>query len=121
MKVVKSGLVHEYINYDCIGHCEAHIALLEKLAPNEGAVIREKANNIIAKFGSIRSMTYDLQRECSAALVKTAPAGLYFGAPSANSNMMGFWPADWIEGSTSRNPKGVPDSVARSIGIAVIQ
>lgn len=29
MKVVKPGLVHKYENYDCVSHCEAHIACLE--------------------------------------------------------------------------------------------
>jgi len=34
--------------------------------------------------------------------------------------MAGFWPSEWIEGATPRNPKGVPDSVARALGLAII-
>jgi len=120
MKVVKPGLIHEYANYDASAHCEAHIACLEKLNPNAGAIVRAKATELIRRFGSIRSETVQLQRECSGALDKIAPAGLYFGIPNVNSNMAGFWPREWIEGATVRNPKGVPDSIARAFGIAVI-
>ncbi|WP_157046067.1 hypothetical protein [Polaromonas sp. JS666] len=121
MKVVKPGLVHEYVNFDCVSHCEAHIACLEALDPIAGQSIRAKANNIVAKFGSIRSRTHELQRECSVALDRVGPTGLYFGIPSVNSNMAGFWPEVWIEGATARNPKGVPDSVARALGNVVLQ
>lgn len=120
MKVLKTGLVHEYKNYDASEHCDAHIQCLESLDPVAGAVVRAKANEVILKYGSIRHSTYGLQRECSDLLARLAPAGMYFGIPSVNSNMMGFWPSAWIEGSTPRNPKGVPDSVARTLGYAVI-
>lgn len=120
MQVLKPGLVHEYANYDASAHCEAHIACLEKLDPNAGAVMRQKANELIRRYGSIRSQTTQLTRECSIALGKVAPAGLYFGIPNVNCNMVGFWPQEWIEGATVRNPKGVPASTARLLGNAVI-
>ncbi len=120
-KVVKYGLVHEYTNFEASVHCEAHIACLEKLDPIAGSAVRAKANACIAKFGSIRSITYQLQSECSEALNKVSPQGLYFGTPSAQSNMAGFWPSVWIEGATRRDPKGVQDSVARELGSAIIQ
>lgn len=120
MQVLKPGLVHEYANYDVILHCEAHIACLEMLDPAVGAVMRGKANAEIAKFGSIRHVTRELQSECSGLLDRMAPTGMYFGAPSTHSNMAGFWPSEWIAGETVRMPKGVPNSVARDLGMAVI-
>jgi hypothetical protein len=114
--IVKAGLVHEYTNYDCVAHCDAHITCLEQVSPDAGARMRAKANDVMAKFGSIRSITNELQRDCSTLLDKAAPSGLYFGAPSCHSNMAGYWPVEWIEGATNRNPKGVPDSVARTLG-----
>ena len=89
MKVIKSGLVHEYANYDSSSHCEAHIACVEALAPIDGERIRAIANNYLRTYGRIRNHR-ELQRECSIALDKIAPTGLYFGAPSVNSNMSAF-------------------------------
>ncbi|WP_413460679.1 hypothetical protein [Herbaspirillum huttiense] len=119
-KVVRAGLVHEYTNYDATSHCEAHIACLEKLDPSAGALIRAEANELVRRFGNIRSGTKKLQSECSEFLDRLAPAGLYFGIPNVNSNMAGFWPKEWILGATVRNPKGVPDSTARALGKALI-
>jgi len=119
-QILRPGLVHEYANYDASAHCEAHIACLERIHPQAGLLMRAKANAVVAKYGSIRYATHELQRECSDLLNKTAPADMYFGAPSAQSNMAGFWPSEWIEGATPRNPKGVPDSVARALGLAII-
>lgn len=120
MQVLKPGLIHEYANYDTTAHCEAHIVLLERLDSTAGAAVRAKADELIRKYGSIHSATTHLQRECRGALDKLAPAGLYFGIPSVNSNMAGFWPQEWIDGATPRNPKGVPDPVARALGYAAI-
>lgn len=120
-QILKPGLVHEYANYDASAHCEAHIACLELVNPQAGSLMRAKANEAVAKYGSIRHATYELQRECSDLLNMAAPVGMYFGAPSARSNMAGFWPSEWIEGATPRNPKGVPDSVARVLGSVTIQ
>ena len=120
-QILKPGLVHEYANHDATAHCEAHIACLELVDPQAGSLMRAKANAAISKYGSIRHATYELQRECSERLDKAAPVGMYFGAPSARSNMAGFWPSEWIEGATPRNPKGVPESVARVLGSVTIQ
>lgn len=120
MKVLKAGLVHEYKNYDSSEHCEAHIRCLEVLDPVAGARVRGMANAEISRYGSIRHATSDLQKLCSGLLDTLAPTGMYFGIPSVRSNMMGFWPSAWIEGETPRNPKGVPDAVARTLGQAVI-
>ena len=120
MQVVKPGLIHQYANYDTTAHCEAHIACLEKLEAAAGAEIRAKANELIRKYGRIRSETTQITRECSGALDKVAPEGFYFGIPNVNSNMSGFWPQEWIAGATGRNPKGVPEAVARALGNAVI-
>lgn len=120
MKVLKPGLVHEYVDYDYSAHCEAHIACLEKLDPMAGARVRAKANALVAKFGSIRSGASDLVRECSGELDRLAPKGFYFGLPNVHCNMAGFWPAGWIAGATPRNPKGGSTAQARALGAARI-
>jgi hypothetical protein len=121
MKVLKPGMVHEYTNYDATKHCQAHIACLEKLSPVAGAELRAMATEHASKFGGIRAITFELQKRCSALLDSVAPDGLYFGAPSAQSNLIGFWPAEWIKGATPRNPKGVSDAVARALGPALLR
>lgn len=121
VRVLKPGMVHEYTNYDATAHCEAHIACLEKLYPAAGAEIRAIATSHAIKFGSIRAITHDLQKRCSALLDSVAPDGMYFGAPSSQSNLIGFWPAVWIQGATPRNPKGVCDAVARALGAVLLR
>lgn len=118
MKVVAPGLVAEYKDYNGSQFCEEHIRCLEHLDPAAGMVVRSRADDEVAKYGSIRHATYDLLKMCAQALDAIAPNGMYFGRPNVNSNIVGFWPTDWIADSTPRNPKGVPNSVAIQLGMA---
>lgn len=118
MKVTKPGLVHEYANCDETVHLYACIACLERLSPIDGASILARANEYRREFRGIQANAQELHRAISEAMEKVIPEGLYYGRPSVHSNMLGFWPAEWLDGATPRNPKGVPDSVARTYGMA---
>ena len=119
-RIVSAGLVHEYKHFELVAHVEAQIAFLERLDPVAGAEVRALADQHARLPRGFLAKTREIQAEVNSRFDRIAPSGLYYGAPSAQSNLRGFWPTTWIEGSTPRNPKGVSDLIARQLGDAVI-
>lgn len=117
MTVLKGGLIDEYNadgQYNYSGHVEAQLQALEKLNAPAAAPLRERFDKLRGGRWSGEDHVNKVAKDVSEALNKLAPAGLYFGTPRYNSNMAGFWPAEWERAG------GPMDSVARGHGLCVI-
>lgn len=116
----KFGSIAEYNSdgqYNFSAYVEEILVFLEKLECVLD-LTDKKSSEIRMKFNSVKSKPYEglNVRECEslvfAALSSYAPEGYWFGRARSNSNIVGFWPNEWLV-----DKRIVPvNSVIRNLG-----
>lgn len=111
----KFGTVSEYNadgQYNHKAHIDELLTFLERLE-QQLAVENKLSTDIRLTFDPVKklSFTHPVIGECEkrifTALAKYAPDGYWFGRARANSNIVGFWPNEWLSTLTPApiNPK----------------
>lgn len=98
-KVTRGVIVHEYIGTER-DHLDAHLVVLRHLDPVRAQDFDSRLQALNSSGFSTCDGRVDsnrrILRRISVTLDGVAPEGAYFGLPSVQSNIAGFWPAAWL-------------------------
>jgi hypothetical protein len=104
----KFGTVSEYNadgQYRHKDHIDELLTFLERLEENL-SIESKTSTDIRCLFENVKKLNfshsdiYECEKRIYKALATYAPDGYWFGNARANSNIVGFWPNDWLSAST---------------------